>query len=501
MRSLWSRFVRSREGSVAIITALAIIPMSLLVGAGIDYGMAADRQSQLEGYADAAALSAVTPTMMTENNSQAQAVAVNSFNAQASALTQITYNNADVTATVTTTSGNVRTAVISYNVPYNTFFASLLGMNTIALKGSSTATGGLPPNIDFYLLLDNSPSMAIAATSAGIATMINNTQGQCDSAPYGGSSCGCAFGCHEINPGGENHYIPTNTGSPLCTASDNYRWCNVSGLGNPNGEDNYALARSLGVTLRIDLLNQAAQNLMATAQSMESGNDAHYRAAIYTIDPALPVSGPNSLPTTALQTLTSNLSAAETSAANLSMLEVYDNSKLTSSVNNDDTDTDFQAALNSINTTMPNPGSGTNNKGDTPQEILFVVTDGVDDAVQSKTVSLAAAYGSLYGAAPYRLQATINPLNKSGSEVLSPDYCATIKARGIRIAILYTEYLPIPNNGWYSSYVAPIQANVGPQLQACASPNLYSVVTTDGDISAALQQLFNAAVESAYLVK
>jgi len=125
MRSLWNLFLRSRDGSVAIIAALAIIPMTLLIGAGVDYGMAADRQAQLEGYADAAALSAVTPTMMTENNSQAQAVAQNSFNAQASTLTQVTYNTSDVTATVTTTPGNVRTATVSYSVPYNTFFASI----------------------------------------------------------------------------------------------------------------------------------------------------------------------------------------------------------------------------------------------------------------------------------------------------------------------------------------------------------------------------------------
>ncbi|HXL70335.1 MAG TPA: pilus assembly protein TadG-related protein [Rhizomicrobium sp.] len=498
MRSLWNLFLRSRDGSVAIIAALAIIPMTLLIGAGVDYGMAADRQAQLEGYADAAALSAVTPTMMTENNSQAQAVAQNSFNAQASTLTQVTYNTSDVTATVTTTPGNVRTATVSYSVPYNTFFASILGMSTITLKGGSTATGGLPPNIDFYLLLDDSPSMAIAATTSGINTMITNTQGQCDSAPYGGSSCGCAFACHEQAPNGtgENHYIPTGTGSPLCTASNNYKYCQLSGLGNSNNGDNFSLARSLGVTLRIDLLNQAAQNLMATAQSMESGNNAHYRAAIYTFDYQV----------NTLQALTSNLSTAESSAANLALLEVYSNNYLTSSNDNNDTDTDFQTALKSTNTAMPNPGSGTNNVGDTPQEILFIVTDGVDDAQIASPASppsaTAASYGNLSsGGSPWRLQATINPQNNGGSEVLTPDYCAKIKGRGIRIAILYTEYLPIPNNGWYNSHVSPFQTNVGPQLQGCASPNLYSVVTTDGDISAALQQLFNAAVESAYLVK
>jgi Flp pilus assembly protein TadG len=499
MRSLWNLFVRSRDGSVAIIAALAIIPMSLLIGAGVDYGMAADRQAQLEGYADAAALSAVTPTMMTENNSQAQAVAQNSFNAQASTLTQVTYNTSDVTATVTTTAGNVRTATVSYSVPYNTFFASILGMSTITLKGGSTATGGLPPNIDFYLLLDDSPSMAIAATTAGITTMVNNTQGQCDSAPYGGSSCGCAFGCHETNPSGESHYIKTGTGSPLCTASNNYANCSKSGTGNPSGEDNYALARALGVTLRIDLLNQAAQNLMGTALATERGNNAAYRAAIYTFDYQI----------NTLQALTSNLTTAQSSAANLSMLGVYSNNWLTSSNDNNDADTDFDTAMNSINTTMPNPGSGTNNNGDTPQEILFIVTDGVDDASLSKSVSPAAAYGNLSSGPPFRLQSTFNPQNSSGKEVMPPkqspaqtqDYCTLIKGRGIRIAILYTEYLALPSNGWYNSHVSPFQNNIGPQLQACASPNLYSVVTTDGDISAALQQLFNAAVESAYLVK
>jgi Flp pilus assembly protein TadG len=500
MRSLWRRFFKCREGNVAIITALAIIPMSLLIGAGVDYGMAADRQAQLEGYADAAALSAVTPTMMAENNSQAQTTAENSFNAQASALSQVTYNNSDVTATVTTTPGNIRTAVISYSVPYTTFFSSILGMNTITLTGTSTATGGLPPNIDFYLLLDDSPSMAIAATSSGITTMVNNTQGQCDSAPYGGSSCGCAFGCHESNPSGETHYIPTGTGSPVCTASNNYANCSKSGTGNPGGEDNYTLARNLGVTLRIDLLNQAAQNLMSTALSTERGNNAAYRAAIYTFDYRI----------NTLQALTSNLTTAQSSAANLGMLGVYSNNWLTSSNDNNDADTDFDTAMKSINTTMPNPGSGTNNNGDTPQEILFIVTDGVDDAAINNNLSVAAAYGNVCcGGPPYRLQSAVNPQNSSGTEVMPPhqspaqtqDYCTLIKGRGIRIAILYTEYLALPSNGWYNSHVSPFQNNIGPQLQACASPNLYSVVTTGGDISAALQQLFNAAVESAYLVR
>ena len=48
--------------------------------------------------------------------------------------------------------------------------------------------------------------------------------------------------------------------------------------------------------------------------------------------------------------------------------------------------------------------------------------------------------------------------------------CTTIKKRGIRIAVLYTEYLPLPTNSWYNTYIAPFQPNIGATLQACASP-------------------------------
>ena len=35
--------------------------------------------------------------------------------------------------------------------------------------------------------------------------------------------------------------------------------------------------------------------------------------------------------------------------------------------------------MNSINNLMPKPGNGTKASGDTPQEVLFFVTDGVED--------------------------------------------------------------------------------------------------------------------------
>jgi Flp pilus assembly protein TadG len=425
-------FRTSARGNVAIITALAAIPMFLMAGMGIDYGLAASKRAQLNAYADSAALAAVTPNMMAQDTSIGATAARNTFTAQASSLTGISYSPTNLNVS-TTTAGSKRTVTVAWTASYPTLFASLIGMSNFNLTGSSTATAGLAPNIDFYLLLDSSPSMAIAATQTGINAMMNATKGHQD------SPNGCAFGCHETYPAGE---------SPA--------------LGNSGGVDNYALARSLNVTLRIDLVRSAAQNLMSTAQSTENTNHSSYRMAINSFD----------INFNTIQALTSNLSTAQTSAGNVALLTVYKNNWLTSSNNNSDEDTNIDLAMNSINTLMPNPGSGTNTAGDTPQEVLFIVTDGVEDEL----------------------------VNGSRQEsVFDTSKCTTIKNRGIRIAVLYTEYLPLPTDSWYKNHVASFQPNIASTLQSCASPGLYYMVTTDGDISAALASLFQLAVQSAYL--
>jgi hypothetical protein len=130
--------------------------------------------------------------------------------------------------------------------------------------------------------------------------------------------------------------------------------------------------------------------------------------------------------------------------------------------------------MTQINSIMPNPGGGTKTAGDKPQEVLFLVTDGVEDEMVG---------------------------NSRVQSLMDPSYCTTIKNRGIRIAVLYTTYLPLPTNSWYNTYIAPFQANIGPTLQSCASPGLYFQVSTNQDISGALAQLFNIAVATAHLTR
>ena len=426
------QFVHHQGGATAMLTAIAAVPLVFSVGAGVDYSTANAAKARLAAISDAAALAAVDHLAITGTAAAAQTTATNVFNAEVANITNVTISN--VTATVTD-SATARTAVVSYTATKKNTFMSLVGMPTVTITGQSTAQAGLTTNINFYLLLDNSPSMNIAATTAGINTMVANTQAQ----------GGCAFACHESHPSSDN-------------------------LGNPGGVDNYTLAQQLGVVTRMQNLAAATQSLMTTAAAMEGSNSTQYQMAIYTFN----YSGLSTI-----QQLTSNLSNAQTAAANINVLEVYSNNYLTQSNHNNDTDTNFETAMSQLSGIMPNPGTGT--PSSTPREVVFIVSDGVDDEVASSCSQ------QLDG---NRCQ---QPFNTT--------WCTTVKNRGILIAVLYTEYLPLPTNSWYNNWIAPFQSQIGPNLQNCASSGLFFSVTTDGDITAAMQTMFNEAIATARLTQ
>jgi Flp pilus assembly protein TadG len=432
LRNTMRRFRRDEGGAMAMMIGLTAVPLIFSVGAGIDYGAANMVKSQLQAVADAAALSAVDHQSISGTAAAAQTTAQNTFSAQAVNLLNVTVTNVSTTVT-DSTSGRI--AVVNYTATKSNMFMGIFGFPSITITGSSTAQAGLPTDINFYLLLDNSPSMNIAATTAGINTMVAHTSAQ----------GGCAFACHETDPAADN-------------------------LGNPGGVDNYTLANQLGVMTRMENLASATQSLMSTALSTEGTNTSQYQMAIYTFNDA----GLNTV-----ESLTSNLAAAQTAAANINVLEVYSNNYLTQTNNNNDTDTNFETAMSQVNTVMPSPGLGT--PSSTPREVLFIVSDGVDDEVSSSCSQ------SLDG---NRCQAPF-----------STTWCTTVKNRGVLIAVLYTDYLPLPTNSWYNDWIAPFQNQISPNMESCASPGMFFSVTTDGDITAAMQTLFQQAVATARLTQ
>lgn len=455
-RAVFRNFIQDRRANVAMMFGLMVVPMIFIVGMGIDYGTAARLKSKMNAAADAAVLAAVTPAMMTQSDAASTTAAQNMFNALVTGLPRLIYSpSSGLTVTVADV-GVQRQVTVAYNAQSQNLFGGVLNMNTIGFGGSSTGTAATPPNIDFYLLLDSSPSMGIAGTPADITTMVNNTSSQ----------GGCAFACHEANPSADN-------------------------LGNPGGEDNYALARSLGVTLRADLLDSAITNLTNQAYNEENNSALAvkpvYRMSISFFDVAFNNAVP--LTNTFVSAWSTELSSIQTN--NTQTLLVYDNNNAckatTTTVNhvtttnpcgagtaNSDADTNYDAAMQGITNLMPTPGDG--KPGDTPQEILFFVTDGVED----ENVSGSRQESTMTG---------------------SQDWCTPLKNKGIKIAVLYTEYFPLPTNQWYLNHVASYQPSIGTTLQSCASSGLFYEVGMGQDISAALAELFQNAVNSAHLTQ
>jgi hypothetical protein len=79
-------------------------------------------------------------------------------------------------------------------------------------------------------------------------------------------------------------------------------------------------------------------------------------------------------------------------------------------------------------------------------------------------------------------------------EPLNTQYCDTLKARGIKIAVLYTTYLPLPENGFYKSWIAPFQAEIPNKMKSCASAGYYFEVSPTQGISDAMNTLFRRIV-------
>ena len=429
LRLLLASFHANQRGNVAIIFCIAAVPLMMAVGAAVDYSWANDDQATLNGYADMAALSAVNQSAMSLTPGQAKKQAKKFFEAQAETLKRGAYTKVNVKVN---DGSEGRTALVAYTAKVPTMFLGLFAINSITVKGSSTAASGLPNYMDFYLLLDNTPSMGVGATPGDVDTMVANTPDQ------------CAFACHDLSAA-------------------------------PN--DYYSLAKKLGVTTRIDVVRSATQQLMDTASATATVPN-QFRMAIYTFGASADKPG-----LTSIFPLSSDLAGAKTAANNIDLMTVQNQGY------NNDQDTDFDGVLASINDDISKPGNGTSPSK--PMKLLFLVSDGVSDAYYPSTCTKTTTGG--------RCQ-----------EPITVDDCTALKARGIKIAVLYTTYLALPTNAWYMSWIDPfnpgpygpsVNSEIAKNMQACASPGYYFEVSPTDGIAEAMTTLFQRAVQQARLTR
>ncbi|MBW8732797.1 MAG: pilus assembly protein [Asticcacaulis sp.] len=412
-----------------MIMALGIVAVIILVGGAIDFGRVVQLRANLQDAADVASVGSIAVNSVaykvgvqmngngTLSGGAEQALGIfNSNYRPAGELSAVSPS-----ATVSKTA-SVMTATVSVTANYKSYILGMIGLGTIPLSVNSISSSTVPPYIDFYLLLDNSPSMGVGATTADIAMMVANTTGK------------CAFACHEDDK---------------------------------PGTDNYAKAKTLGVTMRIDVVRKATQNLMATAKATETISN-QYRMAIYHFGLSANSIDPKNPGAYKVSDLTPDLSKSASDASAIDLMTIP------SPGYNSDRQTNFDTVLKDMNNEIKNPGDGMS--AGSPQKVLFFVSDGATD-------SYDCAYSN---GNPCR---RVTPLDTKT--------CKVLKNRGVRIAVLYTTYLPLPTDGFYNSWMAKYVAapsQIASQMQDCASDGLYFEVSPSQGISAAMTALFQRVV-------
>ncbi len=326
-RTIIRRFVRDQRGNIAMIFTLACVPLITVVGCAVDYSRATQMQSKLLAAADAASVGSIAKaspafaaagSMISDGPIPVGVTdAQNIFNANVANLTGYTLNS--VTPTVVK-SGSTVTSTVAFSGTIDTMFLGVIGKTALAVTGTSTSTANMPLYADFYLLMDNSPSMGVAATPTDVTTMVNNTSDK------------CAFACHDYND------------------ANNY----------------YNLAKKLGVTTRIDVLRSATQSLMDTAAATQTYSN-QFRMAIYDFGASSKTIGLR-----ALFSLSASLSSAKTAAGGIDLMGVYGNNDAYTA----DKDTPFSTVFPAVNNVITAPGAGT---PAAPMKYLFFVSDGVAD--------------------------------------------------------------------------------------------------------------------------
>jgi len=340
LRKLWD----DRSGNFGIMTAILMVPLLGAAGLALDFSQALALKTRLQGAADSAALGAIA-----ESSAGVQKAILMSGDGEVSLGTddamkffmgQLGENEGftlDSLEARVVKKDNQISSIVTFKATIPTSLSRVLGKDLIQVAGQATAEYQTQTFRDFFLLLDNTPSMGVGATPTDVSTMVKNTRDK------------CAFACHIVKNGVEDR--------------NSY----------------YNLAKKLGVTTRINVVAQATATLMDTAKASRKSSN-QYRMAVYTF-------GEKAEDTKLLEVahLTNDLDAAKKSADEIDLMSIpyqgYDN----------DQQTDFDRALTQIEDKMGTPGNGLT--AASPEKILFFVSDGVGDSYKPSTCTKRTTSG------------------------------------------------------------------------------------------------------------
>ena len=432
-RSAWFPF--AERGNVAILFALSLLPMIGMIGLGIDLARSMTVKTVLQGAADAGALAAATETesVLQAGSSLAtaeyagQLAGQQVFFANVSKISRWLGASPTPTVQVNPGSSNI-TAFVSFATPVPTIFGRMFGTANFKVAGSAASSLALPKYLNISVVTDISQSMGLAATTAGQNQLYTIT-------------AGCQFGCH-VYQSGQTGTQPYET-----------------------------QAHAAGIQLRIDVIRQATQNMIQTAQQL-STSTPFISFGLYTLQ-----GGNNTTdaygktadgkPLATLASPSTNYISLYTAAGNL---DLGDNNS------NGIGDTDYADAMTSLTSTVPTSGSGSSSS---PQQFVFLLTDGVDDVWAASLAKCPSG--------------TVGWNGSHCTQAFDPSTCTALKGKGVTIGVIYTTYLSMAGTSSFDTLVAPFFNNLPTNLQSCASPGWFYQASDANDIQVAINALFSKA--------
>ena len=178
IRAVASRFVAANQGNIAVIFAIACVPLISFVGAAVDYSRLNAARASMQSALDSAALMVskdLTSGVIT--NSQISATAQNYFTALYTGKDAMTN---PITATYTAGSGSTTsTVVITGTGSITTDFMKVAGFPTLNFGTSSAATWG-NVKMRVALALDNTGSMSADNKIGALKNAVAGTGGLID---------------------------------------------------------------------------------------------------------------------------------------------------------------------------------------------------------------------------------------------------------------------------------------------------------------------------------
>ena len=510
---LIDRFRRDKRGNLAVIFAVACVPLISAIGCAVDYSRAVTIRSKLQSAVDAASVGSVARlspgsiaagTMTSDGPIQAGIDdATKIFNGNVSGMTGYTLNS--FTPSVTK-SGVKIVSDIRFSADVPTMFLGVIGKSKMTITGDSGAVNSLPPFLDFYLALDVSESMGLPSTDAeqGRLAKINPDMfvqypGGCTLACHFTIANSCANGNQKYPTNNEclgywiSRVSPTAYATLLLNNSGHLPSSMISGLpnslssGNPSSLPAVSSCDTDGtancIQLRADAVGYAVNQLFIVA------NDPQYKKVpdqfkiglypfvqkLYEYFPLTKTFGGDP----------KNTSTIDYAAANLaSQLDTNTNANLGSG------GTHIDQALTDVSTLIKSVGNGSSSTNTQP--FVFLITDGAQDP-QVKGINGGNWSGSNHAT-------VLTDLANA-----HPTACQDLKNRGIIVAVLYIPYIKIQNpNPSFANDEDDFANNniqyISKSLSGCASsPSLFFTANTPQDITDGLKALFKQSLVTAHI--